>query len=291
MSTDKLVSVRPANASTDVRQLRTPLALLLALSACATPTPPPPPDSHVPPFARVPYEPISRDSIVAIALREWRLFGQPIDDDPPGTRPRPAPEQKPEREPGLWQRVGEYWWLGLNAGAPEAAWTGKHDATGAVFPADEDGDFAWSAAFVSYVIRIAGAGPRFPYAPDHATYIDIAKQMATGATSGWLVTAERPEAYAPLPGDLICQGRGHAAALRYDDLPAGHFPGHCDIVVDTSTPGQIAVIGGNVDDAVTMKHVPVTADGKLATPDGAVLDTRYPWMVVLRLLIPATPAA
>ena len=271
--------------------MRAPLALLLALSACATAPPPPPPDSHVPPFARVPYEPISRDSIVAIALREWRLFGQPIDDDPPGTRPRPAPDQKPEREPGLWQRVGEYWWLGLNAGAPEAAWTGKHDATGAVFPADEDGDFAWSAAFVSYVMRIAGAGPRFPYAPDHATYIDIAKQMATGATSGWLVTAERPEAYAPLPGDLICLGRGHAAALRYDDLPAGHFPGHCDIVVDTSAPGQIAVIGGNEDDAVTMKHVPVTPDGKLATPDGAVLDTRYPWMVVLRLLIDATPAA
>ena len=58
-----------------------------------------------------------------------------------------------------------------------------------------------------------------------------------------------------------------------------------------SVPGQIAVIGGNVDDAVTMKHVPVTADGKLATPDVVVLDTRYPWMVVLRLLIGAAPAA
>jgi hypothetical protein len=29
-----------------------------------------------------------------------------------------------------------------------------------------------------------------------------------------------------------------------------------------------------------MKHVPVT-------PDGQALDTRYPWMVVLRLLIAA----
>jgi hypothetical protein len=286
MSTNPLASVYPARTAPHLRPLYAPLAvLLLTLSACATTTkpPPPPPDSHVPPFARIPYEPISRDSIVAIALREWRLFGEPVDDDPPGTRPRPAPDEKPEREPGLWQRVGEYWWLGLNAGAPEAAWTGKHDENGVVFPADQDGDFAWSAAFVSYVMRIAGAGPRFPYAPDHATYIDIAKQMATGATTGWLVTAERPEAYAPLPGDLICQARGHAAALRYDDLPAGHFPGHCDIVVDTSAVGQIAVIGGNVDDAVTMKHIPVTPDGKLATPDGTVLDTRYPWMVVLRL--------
>ena len=56
------------------------------------------------------------------------------------------------------------------------------------------------------------------------------------------------------------------ATLRYDDLPAGRFPAHCDIVVDTAVPGQIAVIGGNVDDAVTMKHVPVTPDGKLAGP-------------------------
>ncbi len=81
--------------------------------------PQPPSDARVPPFARVPYEPFSRTSVVAIALREWRLFGEPVDDDPPGTRPRPAPEDKPEREPGLWQRVGEYWWLGLDPGSPE----------------------------------------------------------------------------------------------------------------------------------------------------------------------------
>ena len=40
-----------------------------------------------------------------------------------------------------------------------------------------------------------------------------------------------------------------------------------------------------------MKHVPVTADGKLATPDGQVLDTRYPWMVVLRLTVIGAPVA
>ena len=56
-------------------------------------------------------------------------------------------------------------------------------------------------------------------------------------------------------------------------------------------PGQISVIGGNVDDAVTLKHVPVTPAGRLARPNGAVLDSRYPWMVVLRLLVPAPPAS
>ncbi len=75
---------------------------------------------------------------MAIALRESRLVGQPVDDDPPGTRPPPAPSDKPEREAGLWQRVGEYWWLGLNAGAPEAGGTGNHDAAGRVFSATQD---------------------------------------------------------------------------------------------------------------------------------------------------------
>ncbi len=175
----------------------------------------------------------------------------------------------------------------MNAGSPEAGWTGKHDATGAVFPASADGNYAWSAAFVSYVMRIAGAGSRFPYSASHSDYINAAKEAAQGQSDAWLVSAERPEAYAPQPGDLICLGRGSARDLRFDDLPAGHFPGHCDIVVDIATAGQISVVGGNVDDAVTMKHVPVTPDGKLATPDGQVLDTRYPWMVVLRLRIGA----
>ena len=145
--------------------------------------------------------------------------------------------------------------------------------------------YAWSAAFVSYVMRIAGAGARFPYSASHSDYINPPQQMRSGQTSGWLVVAERPEAYAPQPGDLICFGRGNAHDLRYDDLPAGHFPGHCDIVVDIAVPGQISVVGGNVDDAVTLKHVPVTPDGRLATPDGQVLDARYPWMVVLRLAV------
>jgi hypothetical protein len=72
----------------------------------------------------------------------------------------------------------------MNAGSPKAAWTGKHDQHGVVFPASVDGEHAWSAAFVSYVMRIAGAASKFPYSPNHASYINIAKQMATGEASG-----------------------------------------------------------------------------------------------------------
>lgn len=236
---------------------------------------------HVPPFATVPYEPFSRQSVVAIALREWRLFGSGVFDDPPGT-PELQGEDKPERQPGLWQRVGEYWWESQNPSSPTGAWTGRHDAQGMVFPSQQDGDYAWSAAFVSYVMRVAGAGPRFPYAPSHSTYINLAVKMAQGATQGWDVTAERPDAYAPQPGDLICYGRNGARDLRFDDLPAGAFTSHCDIVIGP-TPQGLDVIGGNVRDAVTMKHVPIDSAGRLAAPGGAVYDTRYPWMVVLRL--------
>ena len=252
---------------------------LFLLAACMGS---PMPDAHVPPFAKVPYEPFSRQAVVAIAMREWRLFGQNM-YDPAADATRTI---KPEREEGLWQRVGEYWWLGLNAGAPESAWTGKHDAHGAVFSRDIDGDYAWSAAFVSYVMRIAGAGARFPYSADHADYINAARRESLGQTTKWLVSAERVQDYAPRPGDLVCFGRGGAKGLRYEDLPTpALFTSHCDIVVDTAVPGRISVIGGNVEDSVTMNQVPVTPDGKLATPDGAVLDTRFPWMAVLRLLV------
>jgi hypothetical protein len=272
----------------------TRLLALLGLAACAHKPAAglagaykPPTDTQVPDFAKRPYEPFNRAAVVAIAQREWRMFGQMVDDDPPESRPPLPPELKPEREQGYWQRIGEYWWTALDPTEKESAYTGKHDEFGLVFPASQDGQYAWSAAFISYVMRIAGAGAGFPYSPNHATYINIAKQMADGTTSGWAVTAERPQAYAPVPGDLICLARGRSARLRYDDLPtATSFPAHCDIVVERQQ-GQIAVIGGNVDDAVTMKHIPVTPDGKLAGPDGVILDTRYPWMVVLRLNTPA----
>jgi len=241
------------------------LAVLAVLASCT------PPDAHVPPFARKPYEPFSRTDAIAIATGQWRLFGSPVDDAMPGSRPPPKPWQNPEREPGLWQQVGLYWWLGMNAGTHFSRWTGKHAANGRVFPPGDDVDFAWSAAFISYVMRLAGAGPAFPYAPDHAFYIDAA----------W--RAERPADYAPGPGDLICYGYGWAKSLRFRDLPVPFFPGHCDLVT-RAVPGQLTVIGGNVDNAVTMKHVPTTAGGRLATPSGHVLDPRYAWFVVVHVL-------
>jgi len=228
------------------------------------------PDEHVPPFARLPYQPFSRDAALAIANDEWRLWGSRVDDNPSAYAP-PAPQTIPERQEGFWQRVGEYWWQGMNAGTPDSRLTGKYIAPGEAFPVSEKGDYAWSAAFISYVMRIAGAGQHFPYAPAHATYIDAAVRGQTP-----LLTAEDPATYAPQPGDLVCFARSWAAGLRFKDLPTqGFFPGHCGIVTSIGT-GEIDMIGGNVDNAVVLTHIP-------ATPDGRLSDTVVNWLVVLRV--------
>ena len=236
----------------------------------------------MPRFAARPYEPFNRADTVAIAMREWRLFGQPVDDGPPDALPSAPAEAKPERQPGLWQRVGEYWWIGVNSGERASAWTGKHNQNGAVFPYTDDSEYAWSAAFISYVMRIAGAGDRFPYAPSHAAYVNAAAAHDSPILRPW-----PPDGYAARPGDLICRGRHGASGLRFGDLPTRQlWPGHCSIVVDVQ-PGLLSVLGGNVDDAVTMTHVPITETGMLARPDGTVLDSRYRWFVVLQVLYDA----
>jgi hypothetical protein len=204
-----------------------------------------------------------------------------VDDNPPHSDRDEDPADDPERSAGLWERIGEYWWLGQDVERRESAWTGMYDENGEEIDEHQEDYFAWSAAFISYVMRTAGAGPRFPYAPSHYVYINIAKEMTLGRTSGWVVTAERVDEYAPVPGDLICLSR-ERRPLKYENLPRKRFLGHCDIVVARDA-GQISVIGGNVDHAVTMKHVPITPDGRLAEPGGHVLDTRYPWFVVLKV--------
>lgn len=238
---------------------------------------------HSPPFARVPFEPFSRADAVAVAHQEWLLFGQRVDDAPPPDRYIPELGNDPERLPGLWERIGEYWWLGQNADSPAAGWTGMHDENGQEFDEQSDDDYAWSAAFISYIMRTSGAGARFPYASSHSAYINIAKEMRLGQASGWVVFAERPDEYAPLPGDLVCYSREKRRRVTFERLPVRHFAAHCDIVV-ARDKNEISVIGGNVDHAVTMKHIPVTTDGRLAEPGGEVLDARYPWLVVLRIL-------
>jgi hypothetical protein len=268
------------------------IGLTLTLAACATQVPAPASDVQVtnraapdyedarfPAFATKPYQPFSRAEAVAIAVREWRMWGEPVDDLPPNDGPPPTDDaSNPARAPGMWERVGEYWWFGVNPSQRASRWTGKHDSDGDEYPASSRGAYPWSAAFISYVMRIAGAGDRFPYSPSHATYIDAAVRN----NSGWAVVAHPIDAYAPQLGDIICAGREDGKRIRFRDLPRS-FPAHCEIVTSIS-PGQISAISGNVDAAVTLTHIPILSDGRLGDASDEPLDDRYRWIAVLQVL-------
>ncbi len=259
-----------------------PLFALPALLAACGPTPAarPPVATNLdgaPPFMRQGYEPYSRQAAVAVALREWRAWGSQVHDEPPGSLPPPRPDDKPERQEGNWQRVGEYWWTTLGPTRPESGWTGKHGAGGLAIPANRDGDYAWSAAFIRYVLYSAGAGTSLPPGLAHATYIQAARN-----TPRQIRMQAHPVAdYAPDAGDLICYGRASSRPLTLDSMPSS-FPSHCDIVTGLGS-GTIQVVGGNVADAVSMKHIPVDAQGRLADTTGKPYDTRYPWFTVLQV--------
>ena len=219
------------------------LGLLLAaaaLSACADPRPQrrqgawvsPPSratclaqvdDGQEPPFLRDCFGNFDRASAVAIADDEWRAWGQPVYDADPHDQGPVDPDKKAERQPGSWQRVGLYWWIGMNESNRSAGWTGKHDAAGMIFSPGIDGNFAWSAAFVSFVMRMAGAGAAFPYAESHSDYIDAAVAQTLNQTSQYAIQAEPPDAYAPEIGDIICTGRGRAERLTLCRSPGRAF--------------------------------------------------------------------
>ncbi len=280
------------------------LVSLCALSACAEqPTPHATPtqtptaqyangstgpigyDPHVPDFASRNFEPFNRQDVAAIALREWRMFGSAVaDDDPENRSDASSPALKPERIPGLWQRIGEYWWIGQDPAETEVGWTGKTNAEGQRFAPENDAHYAWSAAFISYVMRVAGANERFPYSPNHSTYINAA---ASGQFNG--VSAHAPGSYAPKIGDLICVGRGHSRSVTFSMLPTSYgFPAHCGIVTATNQNTQpfgheLSIIGGNVDDTVALTHVPTDTAGQIADQTGHSYDSRYPWCAVLEV--------
>ena len=114
-------------------------------------------------------------------------------------------------------------------------------------------------------------GTRFAYAPSHSTYINAAAANAT-PRGARLATASHTR---HCPGDLICTGRATAAnlALRRPAHRSALSLAHCDIVISTQ-PGQLTVLGGNVDDAVTEKHVPLTATRHPGRPGRRAAGTR-----------------
>jgi len=122
--------------------------------------------------------------------------------------------------------------------------------------------YAWSAAFISWVLRKAGAGSNFAYNSYHSTYIAAAYKNQQQRSANPFKAYSRTQV-APRLGDLICTTYTSSGVRPPADvsLVRANTPGyHCDIVVQ-STGGQLTVVGGNVGDTVGTKSVKIDSRG------------------------------
>jgi hypothetical protein len=151
----------------------------------------------------------------------------------------------------------------------------------------------WSAVFVSFVMRTAGAGKLFAYADGHQAYIKAARQNRLLQLTDNPFWAYRATEVAPQVGDIICKSSNDSGAT-YDNIADPQFRStHGDIVTEVH-PGWLRVIGGNVNQNVDTRAKPIRtlADGRLAL-DGkqsvyfAVVRCRGPF---IGPLAPPSPA-
>lgn len=186
---------------------------------------------------------------VSIAKREWAGWGKPTI----GKDGKQINKGGFEASKGFSERVGEYWRVG----------------TGQSFDG-KDRDIAWSSAFISYLMKKAGAGDNFVYSPSHSKYItDSIANRKQGKINEPFVGYKTSEV-APQVGDLVCYTR--QSGVNYDTT--GAYLSHCDLVVEKKS-NEIEVIGGNVNQSVTKRILKTDSKGRIA-------DTKQNWFVVLK---------
>lgn len=135
-----------------------------------------------------------------------------------------------ENKSPLKERIGTYWTF-LNR--PDL---------------DGGDDIAWSAAFISYMVHLAGAGNAFPYSSQHSVYFyrTINDKLSKKKTSFWGYKHDEIEIER---GDILGMNRATGAVIDYDW--ASHhsdYKSHADIVVKVDKQG-VHTIGGNVGKA------------------------------------------
>lgn len=177
----------------------------------------------------------------SLAIEQWIFFGEQR-YDLAGTITHSGHK---EGENGWWQRVGVYW---TNIG--------RDDLDG------RDHEWPWSAAFISWIMRQAGAGARFTYSASHATYIsksirDRIQGNANASYWGFRLAERKPQV-----GDLVCWDRDPDKLVDYDHQHGGDYKSHTDLVVAVGSD-EIEVIGGNIGNSVTRRSLALDADGFL----------------------------
>lgn len=158
-----------------------------------------------------------------------------------------------ETDPNIWPTLQDYWRTGVGYLPPD--WRTR----------------AWSAAFISWVMRRAGAGHAFKYSGAHTRYVAAAKGNRKEGNRNPF-KAYRVTEVSPRPGDLVCRERknkkGQWSGLTYDNVDDGKFrASHSDIVVRRES-GKLFTIGGNVKDRVYLsrKGVSINQNGHITMP-------------------------
>lgn len=137
--------------------------------------------------------------------------------------------------------------------------------------------WAWSAVFISWVLRKAGLDDRqFLTGQSHSMYVVDARDGILPAPAFRI----EPVPAMPRPGDIICAVRGHDKFLEDpSEIGFGTTPMHCDIVVEVDPAARVVrAIGGNVQQSVSMSEIELGDSGQL---DG-VTNSHMPWLLLMR---------
>lgn len=109
----------------------------------------------------------------------------------------------------------------------------------------------WSASFISWLFRTAGAGTDFKYSASHSVYIrDAVKNRKLNNKNpfkGYKINEVDVNV-----GDLVCKPR--QAGVTYDTT-TGYFA-HCDLITEINNNTAVA-IGGNVSNSVSKTIIPL----------------------------------
>ncbi len=162
--------------------------------------------------------------------------------------------------------IAEYWSVGLGIAR-------RDGTTIYVDPGGRPFRPAWSAAFISYIFRTAGAGKHFLYNQAHIHYVAQALRDAQLCQSAYFLARDVSQ-YAPKVGDILVEIRGISAPswmnlmARYGPKlpPEGNFiPMHSDIVVEIECcRTRLRTIGGNLGEGtVAERWWKLNADGTL----------------------------
>ncbi len=122
-----------------------------------------------------------------------------------------------------------------------------------------DGSSAWSAAFISYIIKDAAPIPDdFKYSAAHSEYIVNARDN----NKSWKAYSTKDSNVVLQIGDLLCYARNGGTAISVDlkDF-ATNQSSHCDCVTEIDPGKSAKAIGGNLGNTVAFANINLNANG------------------------------